>query len=136
VNQPSTGHDRARQGAAALRADRRTICRRRAWRPCAELPRHLAGKVGIPAGQLGSHVTGLIWCMAADAESCRRADQRRPGVLASAFRRRSGPSPLLVRNLYAPGTFIAVEELREIIRPSVGADPGHDPGSPRGSVSK
>ena len=48
-------------------------------------------------------------------------------MLTSAFRRRFGPPYLLLRNLYALGAFIAVEEIREILR-LVGVDPDNDPG--------
>jgi hypothetical protein len=34
---------------------------------------------------------------------------------------------LLLRDLYAPGAFMAVEEVRELLG-LVGADPDHDPG--------
>jgi len=65
--------------------------------------------------------------MAPDAEAERCAEQGRPGVLTSAFWRRFGPPCLLLRNLYARGAFIAVQEVREIFS-LVGVDPDNHPG--------
>ena len=48
-------------------------------------------------------------------------------MLTGGLWRRFGPPSLLLRNLYALGAFIAVEEVREIFG-LVGVDPDHDPG--------
>ena len=73
--------------------------------------------------------------MAADAEAGRRAKQRRPGVLASALRRRFSPPWLLLRDLHLLGAFMAVEELREIYS-LIGVDSDDARGSPHGSLSE